>query len=115
MICSAATGPTQAPLFFGGLAVKQLRGLDVDDLLLLCHMFDGLTVTETGKALNVTQPAISQRLKKMEDLLGFKMLRSNGKSKTLTLDATALAHASKLALESICRSLPTKKETPLSL
>lgn len=95
--------------------MKELRGLDLDDLLLLCYMQDGMTVTQTGKALNVTQPAISQRIKKMEDMLGFKILRSNGKSKTLTLEASAMAYACKSALESICRALPIKKETPLSI
>jgi DNA-binding transcriptional LysR family regulator len=95
--------------------MKELRGLDIDDLLLLCYMYDGMTVTQTGKALNVTQPAISQRIKKMEDMLGFRVLRPNGKSKTLTLEASALAYAAKVALETICRSLPTKKETSLAV
>ena len=88
--------------------MKQLRGLDVDDMLLLCCLQDGLTVTQTGKALNVTQPAISQRIRKMECLLGFEILQRNGRSKALTLEALGVAYACKQALESILRALPSK-------
>ena len=46
-----------------------LRRLDYDDLLILRGLLHGVTVGGCAKLIGVTQPAVSQRLRKIEQIL----------------------------------------------
>jgi len=66
-------------------AVDQLRFLSVDDLLILMHLSQGgLSVTEVAAKLKLTQPAITQRIRKMEDAFGQKIIERKGRGVQLT-------------------------------
>jgi len=65
--------------------VDQLRFLSVDDLLILMHLSQsGLSVTEVAAKLKLTQPAVTQRIRKMEDAFGQKIIERKGRGVQLT-------------------------------
>ena len=65
--------------------VDQLRFLSVDDLLILMHLSQsGLSVTEVAAKLKLTQPAVTQRIRKMEDAFGHKLIERKGRGVQLT-------------------------------
>lgn len=47
---------------------RQIRQLNADDLLILHYLGQGLSQTEIGKRLFLTQPAISQHMTKISKL-----------------------------------------------
>jgi DNA-binding transcriptional LysR family regulator len=47
-----------------------MRILDIDDLLLMTMMFNGLLPSESARKLGLTPPAISHRIRKLKDLFG---------------------------------------------
>jgi len=53
--------------------------LDLRDLELLVALADGTTMTAAAEALYVSQPALSQRLGKMEDRLGVRLFDRQGR------------------------------------
>jgi DNA-binding transcriptional LysR family regulator len=83
-----------------------LRGLDIDDLLILTLLIDGISVTGIGEKINLTQPAITQRLGKMRRLLGFAITIRVGQSVKLTNHGLPVAMAAREALIILLRSLP---------
>jgi DNA-binding transcriptional LysR family regulator len=83
-----------------------LRGLDIDDLLILTMLIDGISVTGIGEKINLTQPAITQRLGKMRRLLGFAITIRVGQSVKLTNHGLPVAMAAREALIILLRSLP---------
>lgn len=83
-----------------------LRGLDIDDLIILALLIDEFQVTEIGHKLNLTQPAITQRLSKMRRLLGFAVTIRIGRSVKLTSHGLPVAMAAREALIFLLRSLP---------
>lgn len=84
----------------------KLRGLDIDDLILLVMLADGLSVTETSKRLNLTQPAISQRLAKIRQLTGLCVSIRIGRKMVMTQQGMMLAAGAKESLLTLLRSLP---------
>lgn len=65
--------------------VDQLRFLSVDDLLILMYLSqNGLSVTEVAAKLRLTQPAVTQRIRKMEDAFGNKIIERKGRGVQLT-------------------------------
>ena len=65
--------------------IDQLRFLSVDDLLILMHLSQsGLSVTEVAGKLKLTQPAVTQRIRKMEDAFGQKLIERKGRGVQLT-------------------------------
>ena len=72
---------------------KRLRGLDIDDLIMLDLLESGFNVSDTARLLNVTQPAVSQRLSKIKDILGIKIYY-----KGITPEARQLCLAAREAL-----------------
>lgn len=45
-------------------------GLDIDDLFIIAELSRGVTVTEISRRLCITQPAVTQRIRKAERQLG---------------------------------------------
>jgi DNA-binding transcriptional LysR family regulator len=54
------------PVFNG----SRLRLLDYDDLLILRALSEGMRVHDAARVLGVTQPAVTQRLRKMSFVFG---------------------------------------------
>lgn len=84
----------------------KLRGLDIDDLIILVMMADGISVTEIGKKMHLTQPAISQRLSKIRNITGVLVAYRSGKFMKMTSNGLVLAVGAKEALLTLLRSLP---------
>lgn len=84
----------------------KLRGLDIDDLIILVMMADEISVTDIGKRLHLTQPAISQRLSKIRNLTGVCVAYRGKKKMVMTANGLVLACGAKEALLTLLRSLP---------
>lgn len=63
---------------------SRLRLLDFDDLFLLGHLLEGNTIAATAKLLGLTQPAITQRVRKIERVFEEKVLQKAGRHVKLT-------------------------------
>ncbi len=86
--------------------MNTLRHLDIDDLILLVLLADGLSVTDTANKLNLTQPAISLRLKKIHSALGYPVHTKGIKRINLTPDGMRLAGVFKEALALLIGAIP---------
>jgi hypothetical protein len=84
----------------------KLRGLDIDDLIVLVMLADGISVTDIGKRLHLTQPAISQRLVKIRNMTGVCIAYKSGRNMRMTSNGLVLAVGAKEALLTLLRSLP---------
>lgn len=83
-----------------------LRGLDVDDLIILTMLLDNFQVTEIGHKLHLTQPAITQRLGKIRRCLGFSPTIKIGRYVRLTNNGLPVAIAAKESLKFLLSALP---------
>lgn len=84
----------------------KLRGLDIDDLIVLIMIDDCISVTEIAKKLYLTQPAVSQRLAKIRNLTGVCVAMKIGRGMMVTSQGKMLCLAAKEALLILLRSLP---------
>jgi DNA-binding transcriptional LysR family regulator len=71
-------------------AISRLRLLDFDDLFLLSHLLEGSTIAATAKQLGLTQPAITQRVRKIERVFGEPILQKAGRHVRLTKEGRAI-------------------------
>lgn len=62
----------------------RLRHLDVDDLYLLSYLGDGKRLADAARSLSLSQPAITQRIHKIEQALGFDVLERASRITRLT-------------------------------
>lgn len=76
---------------------SRFRLLDYDDFLILRALSEGKTVNEAGKVLGVTQPAVSQRLRKISFVFGEEnVMTYHGRNASLT---PAGVECAKMAIE----------------
>lgn len=61
-----------------------MRGLDFDDLLLMKYLGQGLTLTQSSKKLNLTPPAITTRIHKIEAVILIKIIDRTTHNRFLT-------------------------------
>ena len=78
--------------------LNRFRSLDFDDLLLLKHLLEGESLTSIARNLCVTQPAISQRMRKLEWIYGIEILERFGRSVRLTGTGRAICTRAAAAL-----------------
>ena len=71
-------------------AMSRLRLLDFDDLFLLSHLLEGNTIAATAKQLGLTQPAITQRVRKIERVFVETILQKAGRHVRLTKEGRAI-------------------------
>lgn len=71
--------------------MHQLRLLNVDDFMILSALREGLTVTKIGQRLGLSQPAITQRIRKMEEAFGQKILEKDGRGIKLSTNGQRIA------------------------
>jgi DNA-binding transcriptional LysR family regulator len=62
----------------------RLRNLDIDDLYLLSFLGDGKRLTDAARALRLSQPAITQRIHKIENSLKIDILERSARATRLT-------------------------------
>lgn len=91
--------------YFDLETAKHLKAFDFDDLVILALLYDNHTGTECGVILNITQPAVSQRMKKMTAVLSFPIFNPDGKRVVLTPKGRVLASACKVAIKIITESI----------
>jgi len=84
----------------------KLRGLDIDDLFVLVMLGDDISVTEIGKRLNITQPAVSQRITKIKNITEINPVMRFSRHLKMTSAGKTLAEAALQALDALLRSLP---------
>jgi LysR family transcriptional regulator, regulator for metE and metH len=72
--------------------------LDLRDLELLDALADAQTLTAAAKSLYVSQPALSQRLTKMEDKLGVRLFDREGRRLVVNPAGRRMLAASRLVL-----------------
>lgn len=84
----------------------KLRILDFDDMLMMALVHDGMTGTNCARVLYISQPAVSQRMKKITESLGFPIFRAEGRRSGLTLEGRVLASACKMAIKIITDAVP---------
>lgn len=83
-----------------------IRKLDIDDILTMALLVEGYSVTKVSNLLNLTQPAVSQRLRKIEEVFGTKLLDSTYRTAKLTPEAENIGYALVCGLELIAATLP---------
>lgn len=78
--------------------MNKLRLLGFDDLFLLRLLLDGDTITATAARLGLTQPAVTQRLRKIERIFALALTQKVGRRVRLTDPGRALANRAAAAL-----------------
>jgi len=71
--------------------MSQLRGLDIDDLILMSCLGRGLTLSESAKKLCLSQAAITSRIYKIENVTGYVILDRSTRVRFLTDDGQMIA------------------------
>lgn len=82
--------------------VQKLRLLDMDDLILLQHLLNGGRPSTGASLLGLTPPAISHRLKKIEEVFGVKLFDRKGPKLNLNDNGKLLSEKANRALELMC-------------
>lgn len=82
----------------------KLLDFNIADLYMLTLLRDGLTVTQCAKAMHLTQPAVSQRMKKFT-LLAICLHERDGRSVKLNEAGLKLAEASAEALAILAKAI----------
>jgi len=85
--------------------MHQLRLLNVDDFMILRALREGLTVTAIGQRLGLSQPAITQRIRKMEEAFAEKILEKDGRGIKLSTSGQRIARQAIEALSAF-ESIP---------
>lgn len=100
-------GVHSGPDFFRKGCYMLWRGLDIDDLFILGILAEGHTMSGAAKILNLTQPAVSQRIKKIKAFLNCDILAKNGVRCVLTARGMEIAKAAREAVVLLDRTVPT--------
>jgi DNA-binding transcriptional LysR family regulator len=79
-------------------AIGRLRLLDFDDLFLLKTLLTGATIADTARQLGLTQPAITQRVRKIERVFADALLQKVGRHVRLTAAGRAICQRAAEAL-----------------
>jgi DNA-binding transcriptional LysR family regulator len=78
--------------------MNRLRLLGFDDLFLLRLLLEGSTITSTARQLALTQPAVSQRMRKIEGIFRCRLTSRTGRRVRLTDEGRALCNRAAAAL-----------------
>ena len=79
-----------------------LRRLDMDDLYLLKLSHEGLRCADIAKALGLSFPAISQRVKKITASLETPIFKKSGNNLILTPSGKEAAFRASAVIDSLC-------------
>ncbi len=70
--------------------MKKTRFLDIDDLMILRHLYEGNTLASAARMLGITQSAVTQRLRKLEGVFMANILQRIGREAELTAEGRRL-------------------------
>jgi DNA-binding transcriptional LysR family regulator len=73
----------------------KLRGLDIEDLMLLSMFVDGKNMIDAAKVLDLKQSTISVRVKKISKILGIKLMEKKGVNRIIKKEAMKFALTAK--------------------
>lgn len=77
---------------------SRLRHLDVDDLYLLTFLGEGKRLADVARALSLSQPAITQRVHKIEQTLGLALLERSSRGTRLTESGLSMCRHAREAM-----------------
>jgi DNA-binding transcriptional LysR family regulator len=87
------------------MSEQELRFLSFDDLLILTYLATGvMTVTDIGKTLYLTQPAITRRIRKMEEIFQTKIIQRVSRGVRMTAFGHATAARAREAIAAMTKS-----------
>lgn len=90
--------------------MKSLRSLDIDDLFILQGLLRELKLASIARSLLLTQPALSQRLRKMENIVfHVPMVERRGRGVALTTEGHKIALQADRCLEILLGALTIRK------
>ncbi len=91
--------------------MNKIRLLNFDDMYLLHELLEGKTITTAAKNLGLSQPAATQRLRKMEQVFGFALVAKVGRNIKLTVEGKLLCQKARdvLSLMGELSSEPASK------
>lgn len=95
--------------------LDQLRLLDFDDLYLLRLLLNGASVTGAAKQLGLTQPAITQRLRKIERVFQCPVVQRHGRSVSLTKEAASLCERATAAISLMSTDLSVERSQVINV
>lgn len=81
--------------------LTRLRALDTDDLLIMNSLLSGLTLSAIAKTVFLSQPSISSRLRKLEDVFGSPLILKHGRSVILSDHGVGIAQRCATALKAL--------------
>jgi predicted transcriptional regulator len=90
-----------------------IRHLDMDDLILLGNLLHGDTLAASARKLGVTQPAITQRIRKIEGVFGDNLLVKSGRSLKLTNKGRAVCIKASEAMKLMMNAVE-EAQTPIA-
>lgn len=88
---------------------SRLRHLDVDDLYLLTFLGEGKRLADVARALSLSQPAITQRVHKIEQTLNIALLERSSRGTRITETGLSIcrhAREAMLQLEKFFENVP---------
>ena len=81
-----------------GDSMIHLRNLDIDDLLILQNLLTDISLTAIAKSLHISQPAVTQRIRKMESAFNATLLKKKGFRVFLTQEGRSIAEKARQSL-----------------
>lgn len=78
--------------------MNKLRLLNFDDLFLLRLLLQDATITSIARQLGLTQPAVTQRLRKVERVFDVLLMQRSGRTVRLTDEGRAICNKAAMAL-----------------
>lgn len=79
--------------------------LEYSDLELIIELFHKKNITNTAKSLHISQPAITRRIKQMEEQLGVDLIIRNRRGVQFTVQGEYLAEKAKIELSNRAKLL----------
>jgi len=92
-----------------------LRLLNFDDLFLMRQLLLSSTLTAAATSLNLTQPAATQRIRKIEKVFALTMFDRAGRGVTLTSEARTLCEQAESVLALLATRSPTNTASTINI
>ncbi len=92
-----------------------LRQLDFEDLCILADLLEGESLTAIARHMHITQPAISQRLQKLNSVFETDILERAGRHVRLTTQGKAIATRAAAAIHIMQELKPAEQHTVINI
>jgi DNA-binding transcriptional LysR family regulator len=95
--------------------MNRLRLLSFDDLLLMKYLLDNMSLTSAASTLNLSQPAATQRIRKIESVFACKLFERSGRGIALTRDGRGICQKAAAAVSIMGETAGTVAHTVISV